>query len=1573
MNRKISGTEEKLVNMISNVIDPLKITLLENINELLITNEKHDEFLSSIKREFGIQLTPEIISSQSNIEKLASFIDMLLSMREDEENKPFKRGESEGLLSHNQDRMYLFDRLEEKKMLYNMPFKFILNGVVDIDALQQALDIMIQRHETLRTNFKGEEHQILQFVMKDCRSVIAYEDYRKVDPEVINLRVASHLNEEMKRCFNLENDPLFNMKLFRIEEKKYYLVCNFHHIIFDGVSFLTFFEELMGIYELIQTGRIEDIPPIEMQYLDYAAWHKEWVKESTPSQRKFWGRYLNQEEEVLELPFDYQRPKSPSYSGDRLEMDITDELRLLIDTILKKNGITLYTFMMTAYQVFLSQYTGKNQIIVGSTVANRGQEEFARTVGCFVNTLPFKLTVDDTESFHTILTRNRKLILDVLEHQAFPFEKIVEIINPDRDLSYSPLFQTALAMEESFDGNFSNSFFTLEKDKFDIPFSNYDLTIKVKGSQKLVLEFEYSDELFHRETIERLMKSFEKWLFQICQNTNIPIRHLDYLDDNQMNQLLSEWQGEVSDTYQNETIISIFERIVENHSNKLAVTDNGESITYLELDERSNVIANLVRNHMKNGSNKVGLHVYRSIDMVISMLGIIKAGCAYVPLDPILPTERLEYIINDSKIDICITNQEEEPEIKKIANVINLESVNYIDTESFSKLLAPSDLAYIIYTSGTTGKPKGVMLSHRGVVNLVISQNKYLQLNETSKVLQFATFNFDASIYEIFGSLLNGAELHIGNNKEEMFDLFALENQIISEKLTHLVLPPAVLQELNIEDSDVTFVGSAGSECPIDLLNRYQKINFYNAYGPTEYSVWTTFEMFKAFENNRIQNNKVSIGKPILNTNIYLLSPEQKLVPIGAIGEIYIGGEGLAVGYVNNDDLTIEKFIEHPFKVGKCLYRSGDLAKFTSNGELIFLGRKDNQVKIRGFRVEVDEISITLNTYPQVIDSFIKIQDQPNLNKQIIAYFTSKQQVDSNQLKAFLKERLPNYMIPSFFIQVDKFPLNANGKIDSAILPVPDTRSSTDLEVPKTNNEKVLLQIFKSVLGIDVLSIRDNFFELGGDSIQSIQICSLARQEGIIISPKSIFENQTVAELAAIAKTENKVMVQPIDTRGNVELTPIQEWFFAEHTTSINHWNQSIVFSKNICAQIEDIEKILSQIVEHHDGLLTLFENHNNKYLGNIDSDHKTWELVYKDIHHLDEETRIRTRDELEMTIQGSLDIRNGPIMKMLVLKEQSNKYRFLWVIHHLLVDAVSWRILLEDFNYLHDQVLNNQTGKLATKTSSFKDWSNFLKKYNETLMDSKTIRYWEQKIKNKIADFKIIKDFIAKEERTIEKSFSEEETEFLIHELTSQSKATIEEVLLSLIAKSVNQSFEVENFWIEVEGHGREIVDETIDVTRTVGWFTAMYPILLHSDATFNNTLKNTKNAIREIPNKGFDYGVIKYLRPGVIQEPDIHVTFNYLGKLDSQFESSNSKDFGEFENKPKLHFLALVQDGKLTIKIISKLAKNKIDLLIEAIDKVVMEIVGTESNQSSLIESDFPDAMITEEDLFHILNSNK
>jgi non-ribosomal peptide synthase protein (TIGR01720 family) len=329
--------------------------------------------------------------------------------------------------------------------------------------------------------------------------------------------------------------------------------------------------------------------------------------------------------------------------------------------------------------------------------------------------------------------------------------------------------------------------------------------------------------------------------------------------------------------------------------------------------------------------------------------------------------------------------------------------------------------------------------------------------------------------------------------------------------------------------------------------------------------------------------------------------------------------------------------------------------------------------------------------------------------------------------------------------------------------------------------------------------------------------------------------------------------------------------------------------------------------------------------------------------------------------------------MKMLVLKEQSNKYRFFWVIHHLLIDAVSWRILLEDFNTLHDQALNNQTGKLAYKTSSFKDWSNFLKKYNESLMDPETLRYWEQKTKSEITDFKIAEAFIAKEERTMEKSFSEEETEILIQELSRQSKATVEEVLLSLIAKSLKKSFEVKDFWMEVEGHGREMADETMDVTRTVGWFTAMYPILLHSGETFDDTLKNTKNAIREIPNKGFDYGVIKYLRPGVIKEPDIHVTFNYLGRLDSQFESSNSRDFGEFENKPKLHFLALIQDGKLFIKIISKLAEEKMNLIIEAIGNVVMEIRGTEFDQASLIESDFPDAMLTEEDLFHILNSNK
>jgi amino acid adenylation domain-containing protein/non-ribosomal peptide synthase protein (TIGR01720 family) len=1567
----MTRTQEKLLTMLSRMMDaPLALT--DDLRNHLKTYAEQEAFFTLIQNEFGIQLTMEVVTVQTSVEKLASFIDMVISMREDDKVKPVKRGAISGDLSHNQDRMYLFDRLEDNQMLYNMPFKFRLNGIVKVDLLQKALDSLVERHESLRTTFIEENHQIRQVVNKFRRNTIAYEDLREDELEVSSKKVADYLNKEVRRNFHLDSGPLFTLKIFQIEEEFYYLVCNFHHIIFDGISYITFFQELTEAYARIsRTDGTDTSLPLEIQYLDYALWHKEWVKQNDSILKEFWEDYFKERETSLELPYDFSRPKSPSFSGDRLELEINKDLQVLIDRTLKQSGTTLYAFMLTAYQVFLAQFTGNQQIVVGSTVANRVQEEFSKVIGCFVNTLPFMLKVDPTKSFRHILTRNQQQILEVLEYQAYPFDRIVEIINPDRELSYSPLFQTALAMEESFDGQFKNSYFTLTKEDFDIPFSNYDLTIKVKKSQKIILEFEYSDELFLPETVRRLMKSFEKWLYQICQYNETPIRQLQYLDDDQLD-LLSSWQGELSNGYANETVISMFKRVVNERASSIAIYDNGEEITYYDLDKKSDSIAHLVKKVVDKRSKKVGLHVTRSIDMVVSMLGIMKAGCAYVPLDPSLPSERLEYIIQDSTLSVCITDQRQQGAIKTIPHVIDLTSVRYEDIVIDHTGLDPTDLAYIIYTSGTTGRPKGVMLPHKGIVNLVRSQHKYLHLNESSRVLQFATYNFDASVYEIFGSLLNGAELHIGNNKEDMFDVIQLEKQIKKEKLTHLVLPPAVLQELNIESSEVEFVGSAGSECSVELVKKYQHVNFYNAYGPSEYSVWTTFEMFEASNDFDATRGKVSIGKPILNTNVYLLNSEKQLVPIGATGEMYIGGEGLAAGYHNNDELTKEKFIEHPFRLGERLYRSGDLAKYTTTGQLLFQGRTDNQVKIRGFRVEIDEIMIKLKAHPLINDAFIKIRENANYVKQLIAYVTSTEQMDTGQIKAFLKESLPAYMIPSFVLQVDSFLLNANGKVDTTKLPEPTTKVEKVVQKPKTENERILLTIFKSVLSMDQLSIHDNFFELGGDSIQSIQICSLARQEGLTISPKSIFEHQTVAELAASLHAENRSIIQPLETRGRIELIPIQEWFFKEHSTSLHHWNQSLVFYKNECASKEKLERILAEIVDHHDGLLTLFQKKDEHYFGLIDSEHKTWELIYEDVHLLDKDARIRKRNEWEIAIQESLNFENGPIMKMLVLKEQAHQYRFFWVIHHLVVDAVSWRILLEDFHHLHDRVLNNQPTNLPPRTSSYKDWSNYLKKYIHSVLAQDTINYWTNKLNSNVSPFRLVDHMTEKTEKTRELIFSEDETTFFVQELTSQSKASVEEVLLTLVAKSMGQAFDVRRFWIEVEGHGREIVDDTIDITRTVGWFTTIYPILLESDNAFATTMKNTKNAIREIPNKGFDYGLIKYATPVLLEDPDIFMTFNYLGRLDSQIESSVSSDFGEFESKPRLHILAFVQNDRLHMKIISKVAEDQISLLVETAQNIVAELKDPDIVQNSLIESDFPDAVITEDDLLHILNSN-
>jgi len=1561
MTVAISVTEEKL----------LQFPILKSFD--LMTNDELDTLIHFIHQEFSVPLSIETIRAQKDFVALADFIDLLKSLNNDNDIKPIQTNKNKEVLSHNQERMYLAHQLGNQQ-LYNMPFKFNVKGSVHQEVLKNALTRMVQKHSILRTVFV-EEPYIHQVVKNVFDVPFMFEDLRDLNKLEAEQHIENRLQQEVDKHFNLVDGPLFNVALYQMEERAFVLICNFHHIIFDGVSFDLFFKELLKSYEYEELAIPAADSALPMQYVDFAYWQKELMEDNDKYQEIFWKSFLNQEEEILALPLDFSRPNYPTFTGGRLEIVLPKTLQNLINNALQNSTTTLFIFMMTAYQVFLTRYTGKTEVVVGSTAANRIEEAFAQTIGCFVNTLPYKLSVSDDDSFANILVKNRKTILEVLDNQSYPFDKIVEAINPNREVSTSPLFQTVLAMEDHFNDKYKNAFFTLESEKIDIPYSNYELTLKVKkNDENLILEFEYSKELFKEKTIERLMRSFTEWLFQICLYPNIAINELDYLDSIQKDKVLNSFHGEKMYIPSDESIISLFKKMVKKYGNNIAVRDEEKSITYLELEKRSDLIAYAISALKSDSVNKVGLHIERSIDMVASMLGIMKAGCAYVPLDPLLPRERHSYIIENSRLSMCITTSKflsaVELEFEHTINLDQLEDSHH--TAITLEKIKPTETAYVIYTSGTTGKPKGVMLNHQGIVNLVLSQRLYLELNHTSKVLQFATFNFDASVYEIFGSLLNGAELHIGNNKEEMFDMFTLERQIHEQEITHIVLPPAVLQELDLSSSSIKFVGSAGSECTADLVEKYRNIHFYNAYGPTEYSVWTTFKMFPpTLQHEKEKLQPVSIGKPILNTNVYVLNNHLKPVPIGGIGELYIGGLGIAIGYCNMEELTVEKFVENPFNEGEILYKSGDLVKFTDDGELLFLGRQDQQVKIRGFRIELSEVAQHIESCPYITGVHLKIHEVTPLIKKLVGYFTAEKFIDSNLLNQALKEKLPSYMIPSFLIQVDGFSLNANGKIDTSKLPLPTLMEDKDIEKPRTENEKILLNIFQKVIGITQIGVMDNFFELGGDSIQSIQICSLARGNGLLITPRTIFEHQTIAELASHAKTESVSKIGPVETTGEVPLTPIQSWFFDNHDTHLNQWNQSIVFYKEKCGDVEAIRNIVDRLVQHHSGLMTLFQKQSFTYRGNIDSQNVTLSVTYKELDNLEESVRQHEIDRLEEQAQSSLNILNGPIMKLIIMKEKNKLYRFFWVIHHLLVDTVSWQILLEDFNTLFDNLTENTAITLPAQTSSYKDWSKFLNDYSKKI-EKNIVYHWENTTKNKGDEERLKIHLTEDNEKVVEKTFSKELTNQFLKVLMEDAKSTAEEILLALINQSVNQVFEIDRLWMNVEGHGREIVDEFIDVTRTVGWFTSIYPLFICSSTKFNETLLNSKRAIREVPNKGFEYGILKYMTDHKITTPDVSMTFNYLGKIDNISHSSNSRDFVEVEQEPKIHFLMFIHKEQLNVRIVSKLTKEKSSQLLQAIYDVMEQVVNNEPLGPLYIESDFPDAEITEDDLLLIINAS-
>jgi amino acid adenylation domain-containing protein len=1024
-------------------------------------------------------------------------------------------------LSFAQQRLWFLGQMESSNATYNMSMGLQLEGKLDVNALSESLGYVINRHESLRMYFptmEGQPH--IQIKKIENFNVLSLQDLSNLDQPTQSVIVETLINNNIQEPFNLNTGPLFKAKLLQLKDNQFILLLNMHHISSDGWSMGIFMRELRHAYLAFSQGEKPTLEPLPIQYSDFATWQRNWLQgEVLETQINYWKKQLQDAPPRLELPTDHARPPIQSYRGSHYSHTLTPELTEQLNSLSQQEGVSLYMLLLAVFNLLLSRYSRQNDLCIGSPIANRPHRQTEGLIGFFANTLVLRNQIKPEQTFQEFLQQTRQTCLEAYQHQDIPFEFLVEQLKPVRSLSYNPIFQVMFTVENNDSEALNLPGLKIEWLDSSYPFAKFDLSLlALESDGQLNCTWEYATDLFETITIQRMAEHWEVFLQQIVTNPQQKISTLSWLTKADQKQL-ELWNQTNRNYPQDKTLVDLFEEQVKSYPNNIALVFEEQSLSYQELNQKANQLAHFLhQNYQIKPDTLIGICVERSLEMAIALLGVLKAGAAYVPIDSNYPEERIKYILENSKISLLLTQSFINDKLSGFfsefsGQLINLDWLNFESFPCYNLALQtkPNDLAYVIYTSGSTGQPKGVMVEHKGLCNLALAEIETFDVHPSSRVLQFASFSFDAFIWEVFMAWGGGATLYLGN-KDNLMPGLTLVERLRDDAITHITLPPSALAVLPWENlPSLQTIIVAGEACSPELVKKWsQGRNFFNGYGPTEGSVCATIAKCTSFDE------KITIGRPIPNVQVYILDSHLQPVPIGVPGELHIGGAGLARGYLDRPDLTAEKFIEVNL-LGKTerIYKTGDLAKWQNDGNIEFLGRIDHQIKLRGFRIELGEIEAVLLKHPVVKEVIVNLHKTEN-NQQLVAYVTGEPIDDlSQQLKQYLKTHLPDYMIPSQIMRLDEFPLTPNGKIDRQALPHPNHQSQSLYEAPRNNIEQQLTEIWSLIVECEKISIHDNFFDLGGHSILAIKLLNeIQKNFNQELSLTSLFQNPTIAQLA---------------------------------------------------------------------------------------------------------------------------------------------------------------------------------------------------------------------------------------------------------------------------------------------------------------------------------------------------------------------------------------------------------------------------------------------------------------------------
>ncbi|GCE14878.1 hypothetical protein KTT_47370 [Tengunoibacter tsumagoiensis] len=1484
-----------------------------------------------------------------------------------------------------------------------------------IDAWQQVM----KRHAILRTGFVWEEVvQPLQVVHQHVSLPYEQHDWSALSLDERTERLQLYLRADRIQGFDLTQAPLMRLTIVRTDEDSHEIVWTHHHLLLDGWSLPVLLQEIFALYEASVANRRLTLRDVTSNQ-DYMAWL---ARQDMRSAEQFWRQNLAGFSAPTQL--DLERPSGHSSTiEDRHGMHylaLPKELTSALQEMARQQHLTLNTLVLGAWALLLSRYSDHDDIVVGSTVSGRPAElsGVETMVGLFINTLPVRVKLPAGQPLRSWLRGLQEQQSELRQYEYTPLAQVQSWSELPRG---QQLFESLLVFENY---PIDSSMLSKEVQGGQASLQLQTMNVKEQSAQPLMLvctpgqqlslQLMYQRTHFSDLAVEQMLRHLQTLLTAMAAQPDVSLARIAM----QPPQALSTWTQSIPVTG---GLHDRFERQQQQTPDAIALVFEDQQLTYRELNQRANQLAHHLRGLGVGPDGLVGLAVERSLEMLVGILGILKAGGAYVPLDPSYPQERLAFLMADAQIQVLLT---QDPVLARLPEYTGPTLCMDRDwplishqSESTPQVLSDEGhLAYIIYTSGSTGRPKGVLVNHSNVLRLFESMPEPIHFSSSDAWTLFHSYAFDFSVWEMWGALLNGGRLEVVpfwvSRSPDSFHLLLCEKGI-----TVLNQTPSAFRQLQAIDElqetspnfALRYVIFGGEALELASLSPWVQRHgdaqplLVNMYGITETTVHVTTRILRRSDIESAPGSL--IGTPLADLKLYVLDRHYHPVPAGVTGELYVGGSGLARGYLNRTELTSERFIPNPYgQLGERLYKTGDLARYRADGELEYRGRADEQVKVRGFRIELGEIESVLAQHPQVREGVVVFRQAANGVKRLVAYIVPIAQAPAETLvadvRSYMQQRLPDYMLPAVLVTLQHMPLTPNGKIDRRALPEPEQRSTgtDEQQLPQTEIEKRLALVWRQVLGIGQVGIHENFFTLGGDSILSIQVVSLARQEGIYLTPRQLFQHPTISELATVVGTIVKVEAEQGIVTGELPLTPIQQWFFEQEQPDPHHWNQAMLLTSSHALDPAILRLAVAELLRHHDVLRLRFEHQDGNWRQRNSGLSSAIPFQILDLSAVPVAEREQAIATKATEVQASLDLTHGPVLRVAYLQFAAHEPgRLLIAIHHLAVDGVSWRILLEDLQTAYQQILQgNETVQLPPKTTSYQQWAQQLQSYAQTDRVRQELSHWQRQAEKQTTslprDHAQGSNTIASTQ-TISLSLSEQETSALLHQVPQAYHTQINDVLLTAFALAFIRWTGQRAITVHLEGHGREEIIEGIDLSRTVGWFTSIYPVRLEpgTEAQPIEALKAIKEQLRQIPRHGIGYGLLRYLN-GAIQGSEqvqsmveAEVSFNYLGQFDQVLhtdsllqpatESSGSAVSTRGYRTHLVDMNSSIYGGRLQLiwsysqnihrqETIQALAQDYLQLLQKLISLCLAPEAG------GYTPSDFPEAEVNQKDLDKLLN---